>query len=94
MDPIQGAIVAMTWNFGRYGMVMSSQGNRVGMQRRIATKGIAASGDVVKDWKVWCNCLTMSQDVDCLIVKVEEGLDASDPIGGRSVVVQDEAVES
>ena len=36
----------------------------------------------------------MSENVDCFIVKVEEGLDAADPVSGWPVVAMDVLVES
>ena len=41
MDPIQGANDAITWNVGKYGMVIYSYGNSHGIEAIMHTKGIA-----------------------------------------------------
>ena len=41
MDPIQGANDAITWNVGKYGMVIYSYGNSHGIKAIMQTKGIA-----------------------------------------------------
>ena len=41
MDPIQGAREATTWNVGKYGMEMASQGRNQGIEAMMQTKGIA-----------------------------------------------------
>ena len=41
MDPIQGANDAITWNVGKYGMVIYSYGNCHGIEAIMHTKGIA-----------------------------------------------------
>ena len=41
MDPIQGAKDAITWNVGRYGMVMDSYGNNQGIEAMMQIKGMA-----------------------------------------------------
>ena len=38
--------------------------------------------------------LTVGEDVDGLVVEIEEGLDAANPVGGWTVVAVDESVES
>ena len=42
MDPIQGANDAITWNVGKYGIVIYSYGNSQGIEAIMQTNGIAA----------------------------------------------------
>ena len=41
MDPIQGANDAITWNVGKYGMVIQSYGKNHGIDAIMQIKGIA-----------------------------------------------------